>query len=123
MMDNVRCIGSIALSVDGYVRLTLRDLLQLPFEGRLKWLDSQLREDLKAEHITTSRAGFCEWMSDAGAVRISLGWAWYEESSSGRLIVTPDGISSNVMLVDQNGDDYGIRISQSMLRAWLSMQS
>lgn len=107
---------------DGYVRLNLGAFLRLPFEHRRAWEDVQLREDLASENIATLRAGYCEWASKTEGTVVSLGWVWYEDSSRRETLVATEGISSNVMLLDQGGSDLGWRKTASLLKAWLLSQ-
>jgi hypothetical protein len=107
---------------DGYVRLDLAAFLRLPFENRRAWEDLQLREDLATENIAALRAGYCEWASNAGGAVVSLGWVWYEDPSRREMRVASEGISSNVMLLDQGGSDLGCRKTASLLQAWLLSQ-
>jgi len=108
------------MSPDGYVRLPLARFLTLVFDNLARWVDEDLLEDLLAQNLAVTQAGFCEWQSGAGSPPVSLGWAWYE--ASGEVHITSDGISSNVMLLDSQRRDLGYRKTQSLLKAWLSLQ-
>lgn len=113
--------ATIDMSPDGYVRLTLARFLTLAFDDRARWMDEDLLEDLRAENLTITRAGFCEWQSGAASTAVSLGWTWYEAADE--VHITSDGISSNLMFLDSQGRDLGPRKTQSLLKAWLSLQS
>lgn len=107
---------------DGYIRLKLKAFLLLPFEDRKVWEDAPLCADLAYENIPALRAGYCEWASKAGGVVVSLGWIWYEDASRTEAVVAADGISSNVMLLDRDGDDLGFRKTSALLQGWLLSQ-
>lgn len=108
------------VSEDGYIRLSLASFLALRFDERIEWQDEDLRMDLGLEKIAAFRAGYCEWACATKLMRVSVGWAWLEESPPGGVVVAPGGISSNVMLVNPHGRDLGARRTESLLRSWLS---
>jgi hypothetical protein len=91
-------------SPDGFVRLTLDDVLSVPFKHLLSGLD----EDAAPLPCGTSTtiSGYTEWISDTQP-KITVGWDW---------IVAPDGSGSywrriglprsNLLLVDTARNDY-----------------
>lgn len=109
---------SPAFPFDGYFRMTFDAFIQLTFIRKLAWEDIDVARELCAESIFVCRAGCCEWVS-GGKYPISVGWTWFEVEGGG-LFVSPTGVNSNLMLVDQKHYDLGASKTSELLRAWLS---
>ncbi len=106
-------------SADGYVRLQEHALTELQLVHVDSALDDGLLEELRAEGIDASSAGYTEWqrMRGPGAAHVTLGWDWYTDRTSGALVVAWGDIRSNVMCVDPRGLDLGMaRTTQALLR-------
>lgn len=69
--------------------------------------------------IPAQSAGFSEWKTDT-IPAISLSWGWFIDNRSSRLLLAPDGVRSNVMLVDALGYDLGPIRTSSLFCTWLS---
>jgi hypothetical protein len=82
--------------------------------------DADFLQELKAQTIPASAAGFSEWKSDNDPA-ISLGWGWFIHSQSNRMLLAPDGVRGNVMLIDALGYDLGPRKTSSLFGTWLSV--
>jgi hypothetical protein len=104
---------------DGYVRITFDALSQVVFSQRHAWEDESLREDLAHEDVPALRAGYCEWSASDAARQISIGWAWFM-SQTGRVLLAPGGMSTNLMLVSNGCFDLGMHKTGELLHAWLS---
>ncbi|WP_158883505.1 DUF4902 domain-containing protein [Rhodanobacter sp. L36] len=104
---------------DGYVRITFDALAQVVFSERHAWEDESLREDLAHEDVPALRAGYCEWSASGTARQISIGWAWFV-SQTGRVLLAPGGLSTNLMLVGSQRFDLGCKKTNELLHAWLS---
>lgn len=106
--------------VDGYVRMPEAALSDLELAHVDSALDRDLLEDLRAEGVDASTAGYTEWQhsgTPGGQAYVTLGWDWYVDRASGALLVAWGDIRSNVMCVDPRGLDLGMaRTAQALLR-------
>jgi hypothetical protein len=109
----------IARCTDGYVRLQFSTFCDLPFEQRSLIPDDDLRDELLAENLPVSTAGYCEWADASSPVLISVGWAWFTTEAFGTKYMAPGGVSSNVMLISRDLADLGMQRTQELLTAWL----
>lgn len=107
------------MSPDGYIRLPLASLHSLSFEHLFSESDADFLQELKAQTIPARSAGFSEWKSNTSPA-ISLGWGWFIDHRSDRMLLAPDGVRSNVMLIDAYGYDLGPMKTSSLLCTWLS---
>jgi hypothetical protein len=102
-------LASLAVSPDGYVRLTVA-----AFRGiRLAHLLSELDADANPPPSSASGAclasikGYTEWSSQTKPA-LSLGWDWSIATGGGQVRYQRDGeVRSNVMLVDARRRDLG----------------
>jgi Domain of unknown function (DUF4902) len=108
----------LAVSADGYVRLTLATFHTI----RLVHLLSELDPDDVAHSASPTGAsaatvvGFTEWVSETFPA-LSVGWNWCLVTGN----TTPryervGEVRSNIMLVDANGRDYGAVGTDVLLR-------
>ncbi len=109
-----------AISLDGYIRISLKNLNALPFIHLFSDSDTDFQHELMAQTIPSKQAGFSECRSDT-TPSISLGWGWYVHSHSNRLLLAPDAVRSNVMLIDRYGYDVGAPMTAGLLNAWLTI--
>ena len=108
-----------SLSHDGYIRLRLASLNEISFVHLFSESDSDFLRELVSQTIPARCAGFSEWKSNADPA-ISLGWGWFIHSDSDRMLLAPDGVRSNVMLIDMHGYDLGQQKTSSLFSAWLN---
>lgn len=104
---------------DGYVRLPEYALAELDLVHVDSALDPALLEELRAEGVDASSAGYTEWQRTRGpgSPYVTLGWDWYADRASGALLIAWGDIRSNVMCVDPGGADIGMaRTAQALLR-------
>jgi len=106
-------------SPDGYIRLRLASLNNLSFVHLFSESDSGFLKELRSQTIPARYAGFSEWKSEADPA-ISLGWGWFIHTDSDRMLLAPDGVRSNVMLIDMHGYDLGPQKTSSLFGAWLN---
>lgn len=111
--------GHAAWSHDGYIRLTHQKLMELEFQEAMTWEDPNLHFELKCDGIPASSAGYCEWIAPVGNAQASIGWAWFCAGST-KKTGAPNGISSNIMLVDASGYDLGPQMTCEHLGEWIS---
>lgn len=109
----------IPLSPDGYIRLSLKKLCSLHFLHLASDLDESLLYELNQQAVPAETAGFSEWISDTNPA-ISVGWGWFVHSDSHRLLLAPDAIRSNVMLLDIFGYDLGPLTTSKLFSIWLN---
>jgi hypothetical protein len=107
------------LSPDGYIRLPLASLKTLRFVHLFSESDEDFLEELKTQAIPARLAGFSEWKSDTSPA-ISIGWGWFIHSQSQGMMLAPDGVRSNVMLIDAQGYDLGPMKTSNLFRTWLA---
>jgi hypothetical protein len=100
--------------------MSFRNLSKLSFVHLSSDSDSDFQHELLAQTIPTKTAGFSECRSDTTPA-ISLGWGWYIHSHSDRLLLAPEAVRSNVMLIDQYGYDVGAAMTAGLLAAWLTI--
>lgn len=110
---------ALAISSDGYIRLRLANLNALPFMHMFSENDINFLQELKVQTVPARTAGFSEWQSDT-IPAISLGWGWFIHNQSERMLLAPDAVRSNVMLIDTFGYDLGQLKTSSLFCTWLS---
>jgi len=110
------------VSEDGYVRMSLQRLCELPFVAQQVFVDEDMLKDLQHQDVPAVRAGFCEWADTTLGVNISIGWAWFSPTQVADLnvMLAPGGISTNVMLTAADGRDVGRTKTNELLVAWLT---
>ncbi len=106
------------LSPDGYIRLQFACLAGLHLVHLYSDSDPDFLQELKAQTVSARIAGFCEWQSKTEPA-VSLGWGWFIHSQSDRMMLAPDPVRSNVMLIDAQGYDLGQRQTANLFYAWL----
>jgi len=107
------------VSHDGYIRLSLKHLSELPFTHLNSDVDPEILEDLQMQTVPAAAAGYSEWTSITTPA-ISLGWSWFVHSRSGQLLLAPEAVRSNVMLVDARGYDLGQMATSFLFATWLA---
>jgi hypothetical protein len=106
-------------SPDGYIRLSLASLSSLSFLHLFSATDQDFLEELLVQTIPARAAGFTEWKSETHPC-VSIAWGWFIHSRSERLLLAPEGIRSNVMLIDAHGYDLGSTKTSSLFSSWLN---
>jgi len=106
------------LSPDGYVRMPLATLDALSFDHLFSQCDDEFLQELCAQTVPAAVAGFSEWKSRTDPA-ISLGWGWFVHSRSQRVLLAPENVRSNVMLIDARGYDLGPVQTANLFRLWL----
>jgi hypothetical protein len=107
------------VSPDGYIRISLASMCTVPFLHLFSEFDYDFLEELLGQTVPAHSAGFSEWRS-ATFPAISVGWGWFIHSRSHRLCVAPDGVRSNVMLIDALGYDLGAAKTSNLFSTWLN---
>ncbi|WP_186184413.1 DUF4902 domain-containing protein [Burkholderia gladioli] len=106
-----------APSNDGYVRLPLHAFAGLELVHIASGLDPGLADELRADGLAFDAAGYTEWQrpSSPGFAHLTVGWDWYVDPGSGRLVIAWDDVRSNLMGVDRFGTDIGMHATASAL--------
>lgn len=112
-----------SLAPDQLIRLSYAELSSLVFQPSLAWVDTCLTAELKEIGLPVAYAGYSEWESHGFAPKLSIGWAWFKASFSGKVLIAPGGISCNIMLRSSRGYDLGAHTTQELILLWLSGQS
>jgi hypothetical protein len=108
-----------ARSPDGYIRLRLASLNTLTFVHLFSESDAGFLHELQSQTVPAIAAGFSEWKTMTDPV-ISIGWGWFIHEDSERMLLAPDGVRSNVMLIDARGYDLGSQRTSTLFGTWLS---
>ncbi|WP_236181709.1 MULTISPECIES: DUF4902 domain-containing protein [Pseudomonas] len=111
-----------SLAPDQLIRLSYAELSSVTFQPSLAWVDTCLTAELKEIGLPVACAGYSEWESHDFAPKLSIGWAWFKASFSGKVFIAPGGISCNIMLRSTRGYDLGAHTTQEMILLWLSGQ-
>lgn len=112
--------GVLTLSPDGYIRLPLTSLNKLSFIHLFSGRDDAFLAELKAQTVPARLAGFSEWKSDTNPA-VSLGWGWFIHDESDLMMLAPDSVRSNVMLLDAWGGDLGAMRTSELFCSWLNV--
>ncbi|HEY5799524.1 MAG TPA: DUF4902 domain-containing protein [Burkholderiaceae bacterium] len=107
------------LSRDGYIRLSLHHLSQLPLIHLDTATDDAILDELRALTVPAAAAGYCEWCS-VTTPSISIGWSWFIHSQSAQILPAPEAVRSNVMFVDAQGYDLGQTETSMLFTLWLA---
>lgn len=106
------------LSPDGYIRLRLENLRALPLVHLFSQQDGDLLQELRAQTLPAEVAGYCEWTSET-VPAVSMGWDWFVDAASERMLPAPERVRSNVMLIDVHGYDLGPQKTAHLINSWL----
>jgi hypothetical protein len=98
----------LAVSPDGYVRLTVAAFRAIPLSHLLSELDADnLPPSTASGASLASIVGYTEWASQTTPA-LSLGWDWRIATTAGRVRYEREGeVRSNIMLVDSRCRDLG----------------
>lgn len=109
----------VTLSQDGYVRITPEHFVQMKLVHLHSGVD-QDRPSVSAEGATLfTITGYTEWVSVTRPA-ITVGWDWQMTARDGQVHLIPIGYSrSNLMFVDEQGNDCGSLATEAFLRSWV----
>jgi hypothetical protein len=103
-----------ALDNDGYVRLTLDEILSVQFAHLVSGLDEDGQAAVHCGAPTTI-SGYTEWVAKTSPP-LSFGWDWVVEPDCGRAQWRRVGLPrTNVLLVDVSEGDYDWHINLHVL--------
>lgn len=83
-------------TADGFLRMTLEDVLSLPFAHLMSGMDEACDGHAERCGSCTTISGYTEWVAST-TPRVTVGWDWAVESGRWIRIGPP---RSNVLLVD-----------------------
>lgn len=112
------------ISPDGYVRITLPELLVLPLVHFLSGLDDDSSLCMTEGGIQTSISGYTEWLS-SGTPAITVGWDWLIDLKvDAPIYIRSSPPRTNIMLVNMvNHQDLGDEITASHLACLIDRSS
>lgn len=107
------------ISPQGLMRLSIDELLSCPVVHLCSGVDGDFAASPEHCGQKSTLCGYTEWTSANDPV-ISIGWDWCIQSSPlGVFWVRVGSPSSNLMLVDHRGVDFGWQRSQNILASVL----
>jgi len=95
-------------STEGYLRMTLKEVLSLRFTHLFSGLDESCDSDRCGSRTTIT--GYTEWL--AGNPPITIGWDWMVTAQRWVRVGSP---RSNVLLVDPTERSYSRATSEAVL--------
>ncbi|MFZ5554137.1 MAG: DUF4902 domain-containing protein [Bacteroidota bacterium] len=109
----------ITLSPDGYVRLQPEYFVRVKLTHLHSRVDGD-RPPVLTEGATPSPiTGYTEWISETRPA-ITIGWDWQMTARDGQIQLIPlDYPRSNLMLIDEHGNDLGYSATEALLRSWV----
>jgi hypothetical protein len=108
----------LAISADGYLRMTLARFRTIPLVHLLSELEDEAGISATAAGASAATIfGFTEWVSDTTPA-LSLGWDWLLETSGRDARYVRQGeVRSNIMLCEPGIGDLGDRATSATLCA------
>ena len=108
------------LSRDGYVRLTFESFQQLEMGHLFSGIDGDRPIASGVGANSSTITGYTERVSH-GTPAISIGWDWEVTGAQGKARLIQTGTpGSNLMFVDQRGQNLGPAQTTAMLVDWLN---
>lgn len=109
--------GMPVVSTDSYIRLTFNELARTNFTHLVSSPDEEVNRTLDVAGMSYTLGGYTEWSSH-GNPAISIGWDWYIEKPSQKILIAPDEVRSNLMLRTRYGYDMGQDMTSDILKLW-----
>jgi len=97
-------------TADGFLRMTLEDVLSLPFTHFTSGIDEQPVVDIDTCGSRTVISGYTEWIATTASV--TVGWDWIVEAEHWVRVGPP---RSNVLLVDPADRPYDWARNEAVL--------
>jgi hypothetical protein len=105
---------------DGLIRLLPDALDSLDLVHLISGLDEDAPASASAA-VATTISGYTEWITHS-APAVTLGWDWQMLGASSRVLLRRVGEPrSNLMIVDDEGDDLGHERSSAVLEQWIDI--
>lgn len=113
-------VAPMILSQDGCIRLTFESFQQVEMVHLFSGMDEDQPIAMGTGASLHPITGYTEWVSH-GTPAISIGWDWELIGTQGKAQLIQTGTpGSNMMLVDQHGNDLGPARTRVSLATWLS---
>jgi hypothetical protein len=97
----------MALSSDGYVRVSLSNFAKIPLDHLLSGLDDDLMNAAPHAAQVAVISGYTEWLSRTKPA-VTLGWDWQLKGVNGHAACHRSGLPrSNIMLIGDFNEDLG----------------
>lgn len=106
----------LSVSSDGYIRLHLAELKDIPLHHLASGLDDDFPEAVYSGALHTTISGYTEWVSHTSPV-ISIGWDW-QMLDARRLLRTGEP-RSNLLLLEAQCGDVDYLVSLGLLEAFV----
>lgn len=107
----------VAISKDGYLRMTVSTFENIPLVHLLSGLDEDEFDSDQIQADACGISGYTEWVSSTTPV-ITIGWDWRIDVSQGRPRYVLEGLPrSNLMFLDRQRRDLGPTQTATMLEA------
>jgi hypothetical protein len=97
-------------TADGFLRMTLEDVLSLPFIHLTSGIDEHFDDSIDKCGSRTIISGYTEWIAANAAV--TVGWDWIIEAEQWIRVGPP---RSNVLLVDRTDHAYDWAKNEAVL--------
>jgi Domain of unknown function (DUF4902) len=108
------------LSQDGYIRLTFESFQQLEMVHLFSGIDEDRPIASGVGANSSTITGYTEWVTHDSPA-ISIGWDWEVTGAQGKAHLIQTGTpGSNLMFVDQHGQDLGPAQTTAVLVNWLN---
>lgn len=108
------------LSQDGYIHLAFESFRQVEMVHLFSGMDEDRPTATGTGASSYPITGYTEWVSH-GSPAISIGWDWELIGTQGKVQLIRTGTpGSNVMFVDQHGNDLGPARTKQSIATWLS---
>lgn len=104
---------------DGYVRITVPAFYALRFHQHMCLDDPALLDSFRQQGVAAAHAGYYELVSTESRPLASVGCTWYVTGDRGDFRVEREEVSTNLMLLDSKGYDYGVIHSGTLIHHWL----
>ena len=102
-------------SADGFLRMTLEDVLALPFTHLISGLDEPCDDRLATCGSRTTSSGYTEWVASTDPP-VTVGWDWVVDAGDQRMRWTRVGPPrSNLLLVDRTEHPYDWAKNEAVL--------
>lgn len=120
ILNPIHCLLTPIISADGHIRLSLQQLANLELHHLYSSLYDEQNLNLSNTSSLTDIQGFTEWVSDT-TPSISVGWDWQVHYQTGTTGYSMMGLPfSNLLLKNNQEQDFSIDESMSMLAIWLN---
>lgn len=106
-LDFSATFSMLAVSDDGYIRLSFAELQTVSLIHLISGLDEESPTTIPGGAMPTEIMGYTEWVSNS-VPTITIGWDWQIDADHNRILLRKiSEPRSNIMLQDSTGMDVG----------------